>query len=171
MLGQLAEATRHVSPLAPSRVQLVAELTGQALTLALNTPSTTIACQLRTPATAALPLSPTHGPRSPRHHADNLSPKPFPVFPVGAGRVFPSLAVSSPTSSPRGQSVAEPAGRGAGRRPRRRDLLDLDCTPATVTCQPVERERSMDEPVRWVTKAEAAEELEVSPSTLDRRIR
>ena len=29
----------------------------------------------------------------------------------------------------------------------------------------------MDEPVRWVTKAEAAEELEVSHSTLDRLIR
>ena len=29
----------------------------------------------------------------------------------------------------------------------------------------------MDEPVRWVTKAEAAEELEVSFSTLDRKIR
>ena len=29
----------------------------------------------------------------------------------------------------------------------------------------------MDEPVRWVTKAEAAEELEVSLSTLDRMIR
>ena len=28
----------------------------------------------------------------------------------------------------------------------------------------------MDEPVRWVTKAEAAEELEVSLSTLDRMI-
>ena len=29
----------------------------------------------------------------------------------------------------------------------------------------------MDEPVRWVTKAEAAEELEVSLSTLDRKLR
>ena len=29
----------------------------------------------------------------------------------------------------------------------------------------------MDEPVRWVTKAEAAEEMEVSLSTLDRMIR
>ena len=29
----------------------------------------------------------------------------------------------------------------------------------------------MDEPVRWVTKAEAVEELEVSLSTLDRKIR
>ena len=29
----------------------------------------------------------------------------------------------------------------------------------------------MDESVRWVTKAEAAEELEVSLSTLDRMIR
>ena len=29
----------------------------------------------------------------------------------------------------------------------------------------------MDEPVRWVTKAEAAEELEISLSTLDRMIR
>ena len=29
----------------------------------------------------------------------------------------------------------------------------------------------MDEPVRWVTKAEAAEELEISFSTLDRKIR
>ena len=29
----------------------------------------------------------------------------------------------------------------------------------------------MDEPVRWVTKPEAAEELEVSLSTLDRKIR
>ena len=28
----------------------------------------------------------------------------------------------------------------------------------------------MDEPVRWVTKAEAAEELEISFSTLDRKI-
>ena len=28
----------------------------------------------------------------------------------------------------------------------------------------------MDEPVRWVTKAEAAEELEISLSTLDRKI-
>ena len=31
--------------------------------------------------------------------------------------------------------------------------------------------KAMDEPVRWVTKAEAAEELGVSLSTLDRRIR
>ena len=29
----------------------------------------------------------------------------------------------------------------------------------------------MDEPVRWVSKAEAAQELEISLSTLDRRIR
>ena len=29
----------------------------------------------------------------------------------------------------------------------------------------------MDEPVRWVTKAEAAKELEISLSTLDRKIR
>ena len=29
----------------------------------------------------------------------------------------------------------------------------------------------MDDPIRWVTKAEAAEELEVSLSTLDRKIR
>ncbi len=29
----------------------------------------------------------------------------------------------------------------------------------------------MDQPVRWVTKAEAAEELEISLSTLDRMIR
>ena len=29
----------------------------------------------------------------------------------------------------------------------------------------------MDEPVRWVSKSEAAEELEISLSTLDRRIR
>ena len=32
-------------------------------------------------------------------------------------------------------------------------------------------EKAMDEPVRWVTKAEAAEELEISLSTLDRQIR
>ena len=29
----------------------------------------------------------------------------------------------------------------------------------------------MDEPVRWVSKAEAAQEMEISLSTLDRRIR
>ena len=29
----------------------------------------------------------------------------------------------------------------------------------------------MDEPVRWVTKAEAAQELEISLATLDRKIR
>ena len=32
-------------------------------------------------------------------------------------------------------------------------------------------EKAMDEPVRWVTKAEAARQLEVSLSTLDRMIR
>ena len=32
-------------------------------------------------------------------------------------------------------------------------------------------EEAMDEPVRWVSKAEAAEELEISLSTLDRKIR
>ena len=32
-------------------------------------------------------------------------------------------------------------------------------------------EKTMDEPVRWVTKAEAAEELGISLSTLDRMIR
>ena len=32
-------------------------------------------------------------------------------------------------------------------------------------------EKAMDEPVRWVTKAEAAQELEISLSTLDRKIR
>ena len=31
--------------------------------------------------------------------------------------------------------------------------------------------KAMDEPVRWVSKAQAAEELEISLSTLDRRIR
>ena len=31
--------------------------------------------------------------------------------------------------------------------------------------------RAMDEPVRWVSKAEAAQELEISLSTLDRMIR
>ena len=29
----------------------------------------------------------------------------------------------------------------------------------------------MEEPVRWVTKAEAAQELEISLSTLDRKIK
>ena len=32
-------------------------------------------------------------------------------------------------------------------------------------------EEAMDEPVRWVSKAKAAEELEISLSTLDRKIR
>ena len=32
-------------------------------------------------------------------------------------------------------------------------------------------EKAMDEPVRWVSKAEATEELEISLSTLDRKIR
>ena len=32
-------------------------------------------------------------------------------------------------------------------------------------------EKAMDEPVRWVSKAQAAEELEISLSTLDRRIK
>ena len=36
-----------------------------------------------------------------------------------------------------------------------------------LTCQPIARE----EPVRWVSKAEAAQELEISLSTLDRMIR
>ena len=40
-----------------------------------------------------------------------------------------------------------------------------------LTCQPIGREKTMDQPVRWVTKAEAAEELEISLSTLDRKIR
>ena len=35
----------------------------------------------------------------------------------------------------------------------------------------VSERRAMDEPVRWLSKAEAAQELEVSLSTLDRMIR
>ncbi len=35
----------------------------------------------------------------------------------------------------------------------------------------VSEEKAMDEPVRWLSKAEAAQELEVSLSTLDRMIR
>ena len=48
---------------------------------------------------------------------------------------------------------------------------DIDRTFTTLTRQPVGEEKAMNEPVRWVTKAEAAEELEVSLSTLDRKIR
>ncbi len=35
----------------------------------------------------------------------------------------------------------------------------------------VSEEKAMDEPIRWLSKAEAAQELEVSLSTLDRKIR
>ena len=48
---------------------------------------------------------------------------------------------------------------------------ELDRTFATLTRQPVGEGIAMNERVRWVTKAEAAEELEVSLSTLDRKIR
>ena len=46
------------------------------------------------------------------------------------------------------------------------------CTPDTTADVSADRRgKAMDEPVRWVTKAEAAEELEISFSTLDRMIR
>ena len=46
------------------------------------------------------------------------------------------------------------------------------CNPMTRGDVSADREgKPMDEPVRWVTKAEAAEELEISLSTLDRKIR
>ena len=46
------------------------------------------------------------------------------------------------------------------------------CTPDTTADVSADRRgKAMDEPVRWVTKAEAAEELEISFSTLDRKIR
>ena len=35
----------------------------------------------------------------------------------------------------------------------------------------VSEEKAMDEPIRWLSKAEAAQELEISLSTLDRKIR
>ena len=41
----------------------------------------------------------------------------------------------------------------------------------TVDVSADSERKAMDEPVRWVTKAEAAEELEISLSTLDRMIR
>ena len=44
--------------------------------------------------------------------------------------------------------------------------------PQTASDVSGDREgRAMDERVRWVTKAGAAEELEISLSTLDRKIR
>ena len=42
------------------------------------------------------------------------------------------------------------------------------CNPPT--CQPHSEERAMEESVRWVTKAEAAEDLEISLSTMDQMI-
>ena len=42
---------------------------------------------------------------------------------------------------------------------------------ATADVSADRRRKAMDEPVRWVTKAEAAEELEISFSTLDRMVR
>ena len=46
------------------------------------------------------------------------------------------------------------------------------CNPMTRGDVSADREgKPMDEPVRWVMKAEAAEELEISLSTLDRKIR
>ena len=44
--------------------------------------------------------------------------------------------------------------------------------PSTAVDVSADREvKAMDEPGRWVTKAEAAQELEMSLSTLDRKIR
>ena len=46
------------------------------------------------------------------------------------------------------------------------------CTADTTADVSADREgKPMDESVRWVTKAEAAQELEISLSTLDRKIR
>ena len=46
------------------------------------------------------------------------------------------------------------------------------CTPDATADVSADRDgKPIDEPVRWVTKAEAAEELEISLSTLDRKIR
>lgn len=77
--------------------------------------------QLRNPATAALPRSRTHGTAKPSHHADNLSPEPFPVLPVGARKASPSLAVSAPNRPPEDNPLQNRRYPGAGRRPRRRD--------------------------------------------------
>lgn len=46
--------------------------------------------------------------------------------------------------------------------------MDNFAHPDVSACREV---NVMEEPVRWVTKSEAAEELEVSMSTLDRKIR
>ena len=46
------------------------------------------------------------------------------------------------------------------------------CSPVTRADVSVDSEgKAMDEPVHWVSKAEAAQELEISLSTLDRMIR
>ena len=53
-----------------------------------------------------------------------------------------------------------------------KDASEYILYPGTAADVSVDREgKAMDEPIRWVTKAEAAEELEISLSTLDRKIR
>ena len=55
----------------------------------------------------------------PSDHADNLSPEPLPVLPIGDKRAFPSLTVSAPNSSQKYNPLQNRRDRGAARRPRR----------------------------------------------------
>ncbi len=96
-------------------------------------PSATIPSHSRSAAESRIPTL------KPSNHADNLSPEPSPVLPIGARRAFPSLSVSAPNSSPKYNLSQNGRGRGAGRRPRRRDpsrpvqcsrLCDVSTFPA-----------------------------------------
>ena len=118
MLGQLAEATRHASPLPSCRVQFVAEPTGQALFAATSHASVLLASQLRFLATADLSQSPSHGPDAPPP-CRKLVTGAVPGTSCRGQKGSSLLTVSAPNSSQNGILLQNRRDRGAARRPRR----------------------------------------------------
>ena len=106
MLGQLGSNLQPSSPLTPSRVQFVAELTGQASSF-----DTTHAAHPYCPSATAYSCAPLPTPltqRTPKlsQHAAILSPEPFAGLPIGDKGAFAPLTVSAP-NRPEGDNLLQ----------------------------------------------------------------
>ncbi len=85
-----------------------------------------LARQLRPKATQFRPESSPNGHRTPRNLLTTCPLEPFPGFPVGGKRAFPSLTVSAPNSSQEYNSLQNRRDRRSARRPRRPPVFHQD---------------------------------------------
>ena len=110
LLGQLADVTRHASPLPPCRVQFVAELTGQVVFAATSHTSVPPRLSATVPSYDRLTRSTRTQRQLTTGACSNFPGTPFSGLPIGGKRGIPSSHRVSPQQLPKWQFVAEPAG-------------------------------------------------------------